>query len=108
MTERELQRAVINLAKQLGWTVAHFGNTVKIVRRGPTDYRTIPDPDAQGFPDLVLVRKGKLLFAELKSKRGKLTPSQDIWLGELERTGARTYLWRPEDWEAGAIEEALR
>jgi hypothetical protein len=70
-----------------------------------------------GFPDLVLVkssrpsstpRVGRLIFAECKSARGKLTGKQHIWLDVLKRSvpGIEIYLWRPADWPA--IQELLR
>lgn len=46
-----------------------------------------------GFPDLVLARNGEVLFVELKSEKGKLSPEQRDWLAH---TNGR--LWRPADW----------
>lgn len=99
MTEKELQAAVIELAQLTGWRHYHTYDS----RRSP-----------EGFPDLVLVRRGRLVFAELKSELGRLTVHQKIWLEELadvERYSlgnVRVRVWRPRDWLSGAIEEALR
>lgn len=50
-----------------------------------------------GFPDLVLSHKTKgLLFAELKSDKGKATKAQLAWLERLSPF-CEAYLWRPDD-----------
>ena len=57
---------------------------------------------AAGFPDLVAVRDGRLVFAELKSDdpRSKPTREQRAWAAELDATEcAEVYLWRPADWD---------
>lgn len=95
MTEREFQREVIRYARSRGWMVAHFGNSVKIVRQGST-YKTIPDPDAAGFPDLVMARRGRLVFAELKAKGKKPTEKQRAWLDVLESPNHEVYVWQPD------------
>lgn len=69
-----------------------------------------------GFPDLVLVRPPRLIFAELKtdSPRAKVTADQRAWLDDLAGVGidpgwedqarrrlsgpmVETYVWRPAD-----------
>ena len=94
MTEKYLQKLVVELATRLGWLVYH---TFDSRRSNP------------GFPDLMMTRKGELLAVELKSKHGKLTDAQKKWLLQLEQVrGCWTYVWKPEDWFNGNIEEALR
>lgn len=110
MTEKEFQRAVLQRARDLGWKTAHFGNTVRIVRRRDGSTATIPDRDAAGFPDLVLVRTKdkRLVFAELKARTGRMTDAQYEWLNELKAVGAEIYLWREHhDWPLN-IERVLR
>ena len=53
-----------------------------------------------GFPDLVLIRRRRIIFAELKTDRGRLTGSQKQWLGNLLGLGdpVEVYLWRPREW----------
>ena len=48
-----------------------------------------------GFPDLVLVKENRLIFAELKKEVGRTTPEQDSWLAALKATGVEVYVWRP-------------
>lgn len=58
-----------------------------------------------GFPDLVLVRPdpdgagGRLIFAELKVGKNRVTQAQKTWLAELALCGQEVYLWRPDDWD---------
>ena len=53
-----------------------------------------------GFPDLVLARSPRLVFAELKSERGTPTPEQEKWLLTLAACSEpEAYLWRPDDLE---------
>ena len=52
---------------------------------------------AAGFPDLVLAHKVKgLVFAELKTEKGKTSIAQGHWLAILS-PHAECYLWRPSD-----------
>lgn len=48
----------------------------------------------EGFPDLVLARDGVVIFAELKTDKGRLGPGQKEWAEEI---GAQYRLWRPKD-----------
>lgn len=108
MTERELQSAIIELAQLLGWRVAHFrpAQTAK-------GWRTPVEADGAGWPDLTLVRNGHLLFAELKSSTGKLSPAQQVWLDELTAVSfaedrVLTFVWSPAQWVDGDVERVLR
>jgi hypothetical protein len=70
-------------------------------------WRTAVSADGVGWPDLTLVRGEQLIFAELKSDRGRLTDQQQVWLEVLGKV-AEVYEWRPCDWASGAIETVLR
>lgn len=83
LTEKEFQSQVVTLARILGWLVYH-----------PYDSRR----SEPGFPDLTMVRAGRLIFAELKSETGKVTLAQKDWANELALSDAEYYLWRPADW----------
>ena len=61
-TEAQFQAAVIQYAELKGWMVYHTHDS-----RG----------SRPGFPDLTMVRDGVLIFAELKSERGRLTRRAD-------------------------------
>ncbi len=100
VTEAEFQQQVLDLAKLRGWLRAHF-------RPGRTKsgWRTAVSGDGAGFPDLVLVRPPRLVFAELKRNGGKVSHDQLVWLTELGRCQVpngtvETHLWRPSDWDS--------
>ncbi|MBQ1047785.1 VRR-NUC domain-containing protein [Micromonospora sp. C51] len=61
-----------------------------------------------GFPDLVIVGPGGVLFVELKSEAGKTTADQEKWLAALNGAGVRAELWRPADLYSGRINDTLR
>lgn len=69
------------VATLLGWRVYHTHDS----RRSDV-----------GFPDLVLAKPGRLIFAELKTERGRIGAEQAEWL-EVLGTAAESYLWRPAD-----------
>jgi hypothetical protein len=102
VSEAELQKAVIELARRLGWRTAHFRTS----RTQSGGWATAVQGDGKGFPDLVLARNGYVLFVELKAKAGRLSAEQDAWLEALPEQ--ETYVWRPEHWASGAIERTLR
>lgn len=53
-----------------------------------------------GWPDLVIAGRGRLIFAELKTEKGKPTDDQVAWLEVLRRTsGVQSYIWRPSQWD---------
>jgi len=87
MLEAEFQANVVQLATTTGWRVHHD--------RG--DYRECIAGDP-GFPDLVLARGGRVVFAELKSDKGKPSAAQLEWLFAVSsRPRAELHLWRPSD-----------
>lgn len=92
ITEVEFLRQVRDLARIFGWATYH-----------PFLSRW----SERGFPDVTLIRPPRLVFAELKTAKGKTTPDQDRWLGMLrDCPGVETYLWRPADLEQ--VAEVLR
>lgn len=104
MTETQLQDAIIGrrgLARILGWRVTH-SRPAMIKDPSSIDgysWRTAIQGDA-GFPDVVLTKSGRLIFAEFKSE-GKLpTLEQALWLDLLCMVEVvETYLWYPSDTE---------
>ena len=85
VTEKDFQQQVVTLARVCGWRVYYT-----------TDSRRSPF----GFPDLCMVRPPRLLYAELKTMRGRLTPQQIEWLDDLRRvTGVEVRQWKPSDWD---------
>lgn len=107
LSEKQWQGLVIQAAVRGGWEAYHTHDS----RRSQA-----------GFPDLVLVKEGRVIFAELKTETGKLSPAQERWLKKLstvenvcqrllkrlcELMGVaatkksypvQVYVWRPSDW----------
>ncbi len=88
-SEKWFQGAVIDLADRFGWLRYHV----------PDSRMTVA-----GFPDWVFVwpgtdrHPGRVLFVELKKRRGRLSREQQVWLDALRACpGVGTYLWRPSD-----------
>ena len=78
-TEKQFQAKVIQVAKLCGWICYHTHDS----RRS--------EP---GFPDLVLVKE-RVIFRELKTDKGRLTPAQKMWGKDLTDAGADWAIWRP-------------
>ena len=95
---------IIDLAHATKWRVAHFrGGWSRDGKR----FITPVQADGEGFPDLVLTRDSVTIYAETKSKRGRLTPEQKSWLEVLAlNPGNRCFVWRPADRKE--IEEVLK
>ena len=85
MKEEELQEEVRKLSALLGFKYYHTYSSRN---------------SESGFPDVVLVKPPRVIFAELKSERGTVTPKQQEWLTALSACGGvEVYLWRPQDME---------
>ncbi len=92
VTEPEFQAQVCQFATLCGWRYYHTLDSRKSVA---------------GFPDLVLVRPPRLVFAELKTERGHVAAEQELWLDALKLVpGVEARLWRPSDWPT--IQSVLR
>jgi hypothetical protein len=109
VSEKEWQQTVVDTARAFGWRVYHTFDSRK---------------SAAGFPDLVMVRRSRIVFAELKAQKGRLTSAQEDWMfdllriadlleGHLARTGlaredagVQAHIWKPEDWPL--VERTLR
>ena len=84
ITEAQFQKSETLAAEEAGWFVYH-------------DYDS--RRSSPGFPDLTMVSKdGRIIFAELKSQKGRVKKEQQAWLDRLgENSGVEAYLWRPSD-----------
>lgn len=109
MSEAALQSAILEMAALLGWLCMHLRSA-----RTKDGWRTAVEGNgAAGYPDLTLARGGFLIFAELKSATGRVSPEQQRWLDELTTVSVganrvQTYLWSPVQWLDGSVERVLR
>ena len=104
MSEAELQRTVLEMAQSFRWLRAHFRPAMTM--RG---FRTPVEGDGAGFPDLILVREGRLVVAELKAAKGELSIEQTLWLTAFSTVPcAEVHVIRPEHLDDGSVESLLR
>ena len=61
-----------------------------------------------GFPDLVLARKDRVMFVEVKSARGRLGKNQAAWFGVLTAAGADARVVYPDQVDALIDELTVR
>lgn len=101
MSERVLLEAVIECALRLGWQVAHIPDALYALAASQGRFDALMG--AEGLPDLILAKGGRVILAECKSARGRVRDTQAVWLAE-----SGGYLWRPMDWSSGEIEAMLR
>ena len=98
MPEAQIQRSIVNAARSFGWLVY-------------ATYRSLNSEP--GFPDLVMVKNGDVILAEIKATKGRLStgkwnkantrwlPGQDDWKAAFEEcSGVEYYLWREADLDA--------
>src|SRR4051812_35709376 len=83
LSEKEWQRTVTDTATAHRWMLYHTHDS----RHSP-----------EGFPDLVIVKGPWIVYAELKTEKGRLTKAQADWLEALAGAGAEVHVWRPSDW----------
>jgi hypothetical protein len=88
--ERGYQAQVLELLEALHWRAIH---TYPL--RTKHGWKTgVSGPGCAGFPDVLAVKDGRLLAAELKSAKGRLTQDQQDWLRDLAAAGAEVHVWR--------------
>ncbi len=99
ITEAQFATQVENLLLRFGWKFYHVYEQFKYAKRS-----------SRGFPDYVAIRPPRLLFVELKSRAGKVSPDQQEWNDNLRACQCgdmpEVYIWRPDDFER--IVEILR
>lgn len=104
MKEADWQATIVETATLKGWLVYHTHDA----RRSD-----------KGFPDLVLVRPPRLIFAELKNEKNTLSHDQAMWMAALKIVAlsareqaeailteglpvkplVEAHIWRPADWD---------
>lgn len=81
---------VIHIALMCGWQVDHTP---------PMRYPNgaVRTGGLRGKPDLCLIHPAGrgIIWAELKTEKGRLSPEQVKVIGSLKANGAEVYVWRP-------------
>ena len=90
ISEKAFQQQLNEMATLLGYLCFHTYDSRRSI--------------GGGFPDLVLVRPAtskhtsRVIFAELKTQKGRVSKAQQEWLQALStREGIEVYIWRPAD-----------
>jgi hypothetical protein len=96
INERQWQKIVLGMMALFSWRTAHFDASVRVVGK---ERRFVGDVGSKGFPDIVAVRRDRILFVELKSQKGRFQDGQKEWLHDLANAGAEVYTWRPSDYD---------
>src|SRR6266576_1942769 len=110
-TEAEFQAKIVAWAKINKWMVFHPLPAKN--SRGRWATHLLGDP---GFPDLVMVRNGTVLFWEVKAEKGRMSVAQTLWetalrtcadevSSDISWTNVHHHVVRPSDWNW--IEEFL-
>lgn len=100
-SERAYQETLVTTLEVFGWHVCHVYplQTKHGWRTGTT---------ADGWPDLVCLRREWIIAIEVKSDKGRATPQQRLWLHRFAAVeSARAWLLRPSD-DYGEIVEWFR
>jgi hypothetical protein len=94
ITERAFMEQILELATYRGWESLHLRPAM--TRRGWVT--PVQGTMGVGFPDLMLVRDGRLVFMEVKSEKGRVSPAQAS-VREVLKPIAPCYVVRPSDWD---------
>src|SRR5688500_13443580 len=105
MSEKAFMDAVTDLAEAYGWLWAHVPD--KLYKLAAKEGRYDAMGGAKALPDLIMVHPfdqwRPIIFAELKTERGKASEEQLQWLaalyrGEVMEDYVLVRLWKPHDW----------
>ena len=95
--EHDFMLQVIGLAEHYHWRWFHDWDPVR---------------NEAGFPDLVLVKAGRVIFAELKVGNNTLETAQELWRSAITPRAANAtheyHLWYPKDMEGSDGGEIAR
>lgn len=98
INESVFQQDIITEARRLGYEAYSHNSVGTRCKCGAyvTGGRVVT---SKGYPDLVLGRESpsRLIYMELKSRKGKQTPEQKHWQVIIEANGHEYYLLRPEN-----------
>lgn len=79
--EKDFRQTVVDIAQIRGWTIFSTWNS----KHSPS-----------GEPDLRMVRPPRVIFAELKTEKGRMTAAQDSTMALLALCpSVESFLWRP-------------
>jgi len=94
LTESDWQGQVFELARLYGYSYVHFR-----AARTTRGWRVpVEGPLGKGWPDIVLFRPGRTVYAELKRETGNECSPDQLWVHEqIRAAGNECYVWKPSD-----------
>jgi len=96
MLEADWMVAVGEALDWLGWRWIHH----RPGRTGSGWVTATQGNAAAGFPDVLAIRPPRVLFLELKTDKGRVSPQQEDWLAGLKDSGEEAHLIRlPREWD---------
>jgi Holliday junction resolvase-like predicted endonuclease len=99
--ETDIRIGIRTFLRDLGWAVWDME-------------QNRPTRQTPGFSDLVACGRGRILFIEVKTAKGKMTPAQAVFAAEIGHNGGTYLVWRSvkEAWDwleaEGIIKEVRR
>ena len=94
-SEASFQKRVKETAEWFGWmTFSIRQSTIVSAKTG----KRVSVVTKAGWPDVVLGKGARVLFREIKTDTGKVSPAQQKWGDLLLRAGCDWDVWRPRDW----------
>ena len=100
--EKDFAKQVEGVLNLFGWLWKHDLPAVRQSGHWSTAYK-----GASGFPDYIAVRGDRVVCAEIKNEKGRVSKDQKIWIDALKGSDkVEVYVWRPNDLEQ--IIEILR
>ena len=95
-SERSLQAAIVKALNLLGFLVIHIPNQYS--------YGRVRDAGlVSGAPDLIVLKDGKVFFLEVKTKTGRVRPSQKLFAERLRQHGFDYFVVRSLDQALKAV-----
>lgn len=98
MLEKDFQRWVIDVARRHRWKVWHVPAPMRWDSQSGKGF--VGARDAAGLADLILVGHTRVIFAEVKGTKGKLSDKQEEFIqavNDIDSKDVVAYSWWPGD-----------
>jgi hypothetical protein len=94
INETAWRNNVVLHARTRGWKVYFVPDRFHANAKESGSFYTTKMGD-RGYPDLTLVGPSSIIFVELKTETGRLSPDQEEWRDRIVAAGGEWFLWRP-------------
>jgi len=87
-SEAEIQKNIIEILKLKKYVVVRINSGMRVTgKRAIRFYQIMNNGAISGFPDLLAFKNNQILMVEVKTKKGKLNPSQVDFIELAEKHG---------------------